>query len=114
MKGAFSMRTVITFAFVLLAAVAIAVPVSSATSSYSYPSYTSPSYGYSSPSYSYPSYTSPSYGYSSSSYYGQPNAAGFPKNQYVSPYVTKSGRYVGGYYRNSPSDGLPTCSIVRC
>lgn len=42
------------------------------------------------------------------------NAAGFPKNQYVRPYVRKDGTAVGGYWRNSPSDGLPTCKVISC
>jgi hypothetical protein len=40
--------------------------------------------------------------------------AGFPKNQWVSGYFTKSGRYVSGYWRNSPSDGYSTCKFIRC
>jgi hypothetical protein len=59
-------------------------------------------------------YSTPSYGSGSSSYYGQPNAAGFPKNQYVHAYHTKSGKYVSGYWRNSPTDGYPTCKVIHC
>ena len=85
---------------------------------YNPPSYSSPGYGgYYSPSYSTPSYSIPSYympSYSTPSYYGQLNGAGFPKNQYVSPYFRKNGTYVQGYWRNSPSDGLSTCTIIRC
>jgi hypothetical protein len=61
-----------------------------------------------------PPYSTPSYGSSSSSYYGQPNGAGFPKNQYVPGYITKSGKYVSGYWRNSPTDGYPTCKVIHC
>lgn len=46
--------------------------------------------------------------------FGRLNAAGFPKNQYVRPYVRRNGTVVAGYWRNSPSDGLPTCRIIRC
>jgi hypothetical protein len=46
--------------------------------------------------------------------FGVFNAAGFPKNQYVRSYVRRDGTFVSGYWRNSPSDGLPTCSIIHC
>jgi hypothetical protein len=46
--------------------------------------------------------------------FGGFNAAGFPKNQYVRPYFRRDGTFVSGYWRNSPSDGLPTCHIIRC
>lgn len=46
--------------------------------------------------------------------FGEFNAAGFPKNQYVRPYVRKDGTHVDGYWRNSPSDGLPTCRVIGC
>jgi len=46
--------------------------------------------------------------------FGQFNAAGFPKNQYVRPYVRSDGTLVHGYWRNSPADGLPTCRIISC
>ena len=46
--------------------------------------------------------------------FGELNAAGFPKNQYVRPYVRSNGTFVSGYWRNSPSDGLPTCTIIHC
>jgi hypothetical protein len=46
--------------------------------------------------------------------YGQLNAAGFPKNQYVRPYLRRDGTFVSGYWRNSPSDGLPTCLFIHC
>ena len=115
------------FVVALVTVAVYATTASAGVSSYGAYSYT-PSYSsygytptYSSPSYdtpTYPSYTSsyhaPTYPSYTSSYDGQLNAAGFPKNQYVSPYVTKSGKYVGGHYRNSPADGLRTCSIVRC
>jgi hypothetical protein len=46
--------------------------------------------------------------------FGSTNAAGYPKNQYVRPYVRSDGTAVSGYWRNSPSDGLPTCKIISC
>jgi hypothetical protein len=46
--------------------------------------------------------------------FGEVNAAGFPKNQYVRPYVRRDGTVVSGYWRNSPSDGLPTCRVITC
>jgi hypothetical protein len=46
--------------------------------------------------------------------FGDLNAAGFPKNQYVRPYVRRDGTAVSGYWRNSPSDGLPTCRVISC
>jgi hypothetical protein len=46
--------------------------------------------------------------------FGQDNAAGFPRNQYVRPYVRSDGTMVSGYWRNDPTDGLPTCQIVSC
>jgi hypothetical protein len=46
--------------------------------------------------------------------FGEFNAAGFPKNQYVRPYVRRDGTFVHGYWRNSPSDGLPRCHVIRC
>jgi hypothetical protein len=46
--------------------------------------------------------------------FGQFNAAGFPKNQYVRPYIRRDGTGVSGYWRNSPSDGLPTCKVITC
>jgi hypothetical protein len=46
--------------------------------------------------------------------FGETDAAGFPKNQYVRPYMRSDGTPVSGYWRNSPSDGLATCSIVSC
>jgi hypothetical protein len=46
--------------------------------------------------------------------FGQYNAAGYPKNQYVRPYVRSDGTAVSGYWRNSPSDGLPTCDVISC
>jgi hypothetical protein len=69
------------------------------------PSHRSSSSYWSSSSYYRPSYPS---------YYGQLNGAGYPKTQYVSPYFRSNGTYVGGYWRNSPSDGFRTCSIIRC
>jgi hypothetical protein len=55
---------------------------------------------------SIPDYTAPGF--------GQVNGAGFPKNQYVRSYFRHDGTYVHGYWRNSPSDGLPTCQIIDC
>lgn len=46
--------------------------------------------------------------------FGELNAAGFPKNQYVRPYMRSDGTLVSGYWRNSPSDGLPTCEVIAC
>ena len=46
--------------------------------------------------------------------FGTLNAAGFPKNQYVRPYLRSNGTFVQGYWRNSPTDGLPTCRIISC
>lgn len=46
--------------------------------------------------------------------FGGFNAAGFPKNQYVRPYLRRDGTFVSGYWRNSPTDGLPTCKIISC
>jgi hypothetical protein len=46
--------------------------------------------------------------------FGELNAAGFPKNQYVRPYVRRDGTFISGYWRNSPNDGLPTCRIIHC
>lgn len=46
--------------------------------------------------------------------YGELNDAGFPKNQYVGSYYRRDGTFVGGYWRNSSSDGLPTCRFISC
>ena len=46
--------------------------------------------------------------------FGEFNAAGFPKNEYVRPYVRQDGTMVSGYWRNSPTDGLPTCQLIKC
>jgi hypothetical protein len=46
--------------------------------------------------------------------FGSDNAAGFPKNQYVRPYVRSDGTMVTGYWRNDPTDGLPTCEVISC
>jgi hypothetical protein len=46
--------------------------------------------------------------------FGSLNAAGFPKDQYVRPYLRRNGTFVAGYWRNSPTDGLPTCRIIHC
>lgn len=50
----------------------------------------------------------------SASGFGELNGAGYPKNQYVRPYVRRDGTSVSGYWRNSPTDGLPTCHIISC
>lgn len=44
--------------------------------------------------------------------FGELNAAGFPKFQYVRLYVRRDGTFVHGDWRNSPSDGLPTCRVI--
>ena len=46
--------------------------------------------------------------------FGEDNAAGFPRNQYVRSYVRSDGTMVSGYWRNDPSDGLPTCEVISC
>ena len=46
--------------------------------------------------------------------FGTTNDAGFPRNQYVRPYVRRDGTPVAGYWRNSPTDGLPTCDVITC
>ena len=46
--------------------------------------------------------------------FGEMNAAGFPRNQYVRPYVRSDGTMVSGYWRNDPTDGLPTCDVISC
>lgn len=46
--------------------------------------------------------------------FGEFNAAGFPKNEYVRPYIRSDGTLVSGYWRNSSSDGLPTCRVIAC
>lgn len=46
--------------------------------------------------------------------FGETNAAGYPKNQYVRSYLRRDGTFVHGYWRNSPSDGLPTCHVISC
>lgn len=46
--------------------------------------------------------------------FGELNAAGFAKNQYVRSYFRVDGTFVRGHWRHSPSDGLPTCKIIRC
>lgn len=55
---------------------------------------------------SYPDPTAPGF--------GELNGAGYPKNQYVRPYIRRDGTAVTGYWRNSPSDGLPTCRVISC
>jgi hypothetical protein len=46
--------------------------------------------------------------------FGTTNDAGFPRDQYVRPYVRRDGTPVAGYWRNSPTDGLPTCDVITC
>lgn len=46
--------------------------------------------------------------------FGEVNKAGFRRNQYVRSYFRSDGTRVDGYWRNSPSDGLPTCRVIAC
>jgi hypothetical protein len=46
--------------------------------------------------------------------FGEYNAAGYPKNEYVRPYLRRDGTPVSGYWRNSSSDSLPTCRVISC
>ncbi len=46
--------------------------------------------------------------------YGSYNAAGFPRNEFVKTYFRSDGTMVSGYWRNSSSDGLPTCLTIDC
>ena len=55
---------------------------------------------------SVPDYTAPGF--------GELNGAGFPKNEYVRSYLRRDGTFVHSYWRNSSSDGLPTCRIIHC
>ena len=46
--------------------------------------------------------------------FGETDAAGLPKNQYVRSYIRTDGTFVLGYWRNSPDDGVSACSVVGC
>ena len=46
--------------------------------------------------------------------FGEVNAAGHVKNQYVRPYVRSNGTFVPGHWRYGNADGKPTCNIIRC
>src|SRR6476659_2597889 len=46
--------------------------------------------------------------------FGEVNAAGHVKNQYVRPYVRSNGTFVPGHWRYGHADGQPTCTIIRC
>ena len=46
--------------------------------------------------------------------FGQVNAAGRVKNQYVRPYLRSNGTFVPGHWRYGKVDGKPTCKIIRC
>jgi hypothetical protein len=109
-KGKNAMRLLLATLVVGLVA---AVSVGAASAYGGYPSYSTYYPSYTSHTTYYPTYR-PSYYSPSSSYYGQLNAAGYPKNQWVNGYYRSNGTYVQGYWRNSPNDGLPTCRIIHC
>ncbi len=46
--------------------------------------------------------------------FGQVNAAGRVKNQYVRPYLRSNGTFVPGHWRYGKVDGKPTCKIIGC
>ena len=46
--------------------------------------------------------------------FGEVNAAGHVKNQYVRAYVRSNGTFVPGHWRYGNADGQPTCKIIRC
>ena len=46
--------------------------------------------------------------------FGEVNAAGHVKNQYVRPYIRNNGTFVPGHWRYSNIDGQPTCKVIRC
>ena len=46
--------------------------------------------------------------------FGEVNAAGFVKNQYVRSYLRRDGTFVPGHWRHGKGDGRPTCKIIRC
>jgi hypothetical protein len=46
--------------------------------------------------------------------FGESNAAGYAKNQYVRPYIRNDRTFVPGHWRRGTSDGRPTCKLIRC
>lgn len=46
--------------------------------------------------------------------FGEVNATGFVKNQYVRSYLRTNGTFVPGHWRHGKGDGRPTCKIIRC
>lgn len=46
--------------------------------------------------------------------FGEVNAAGHVKNQYVRPYLRSNGTFVPGRWRYGNIHGQPTCKIIRC
>ena len=55
---------------------------------------------------SVPNYSAPGF--------GEVNAAGAVKNQYVRSYVRVDGTFVPGYWRHGRTGGKPTCKIIDC
>ena len=46
--------------------------------------------------------------------FGESDAAGFAKTQYVRSYIRSDRTFVPGHWRKATSDGRPTCKIIRC
>jgi hypothetical protein len=46
--------------------------------------------------------------------FGESNAAGHVKNQYVRSYFRSDGTFVPGYWRYGKSYGRATCTVIRC
>ncbi|HEY1317368.1 MAG TPA: hypothetical protein VGF10_09145 [Gaiella sp.] len=46
--------------------------------------------------------------------FGEANAAGAMKNQYVRSYLRDDGTFVPGHWRRGGTDGRPTCKVIRC
>ena len=46
--------------------------------------------------------------------FGEANAAGAVKNQYVRAYVREDRTFVPGHWRHGRTDGKPTCKIIHC
>lgn len=46
--------------------------------------------------------------------FGEVNAAGHVKNQYVRPYLRRNGTFVPGHWRYGNIEGQPTCKIIHC
>ena len=46
--------------------------------------------------------------------FGEANAAGGTRNQYVRPYLRDNGTFVPGHWRYGKVDGKPTCKIIGC